>query len=100
MDDLTPLPAKEQEKREKAARRARSRVLRREKWLQGRDRRQRAYRSFKAAGRRALTLAISVLGATLVGYGVWMIYAPAGFIVGGLVLWILQWNYGSKGSDG
>lgn len=41
-----------------------------------------------------MTLAISVLGATLVGYGVWMIYAPAGFIVGGIMLWVLQWNYG------
>lgn len=69
-------------------------------WRRSRDQRQRSLKNLKNAARRALTLAISVVGATLVGYGVWMIYAPAGFIVGGFVLWILQWNYGSEGSDG
>ena len=69
-------------------------------WRETRERRQNAFKSFKSAGRRALTLAISVLGATLVGYGVWMIYAPAGFIVGGALLWVLQWNYGKEGSNG
>lgn len=29
-----------------------------------------------------------------------MIYAPAGFIVGGLLVWAIQWNYGDEGSDG
>ena len=80
-DDLKPLPRRVQW------------------WRETRDRRQHAYTSFKTAGRRALTLAISLLGATLVGYGVWMIYAPLGYIVGGSLLWVLQWNYGPKGSD-
>lgn len=87
--DLKPLPMWRQHW---YARRAR----RRAKWIEGRERRQKAYSSFKAAGRRGLTLAISLLGATLVGYGVWSIYAPAGFIVGGGLLWILQWNYGGR----
>lgn len=45
-----------------------------------------------------MTLAISMLGAILVAYGVWAIYAPAGYITGGILLWAVQWNYG--GSDG
>jgi len=69
-------------------------------WRRSRDQRSRSLKSLRKAARRALTLAISAVGATLVGYGVWMIYPPAGFIVGGAVLWILQWNYGSEGSDG
>lgn len=48
-------------------------------------------------GRRALTLAISLLGAMLVSYGVWQVYAPAGFVTGGILLWAVQWNYGEGG---
>lgn len=96
MDDLTPLPLRVQKRREKAAARTRKRNLRRQKWIDGRNRRLRAYRSFKAWGRRGLTLAISVLGATLVSYAAWMIYAPAGYLAAGILLWVLQWNYGRE----
>jgi hypothetical protein len=70
-------------------------------WRRSRDSRQRAARNLANAGRKGLTLAISVLGAILVSYGVWTIYAPAGYVVGGALLWTLQWNYGGReGSDG
>jgi hypothetical protein len=62
-------------------------------WRRTRDRRQAAYTTFKAMGAKALILAISVLGATLVSYGAWMIYAPAGYIVGGLLCWVLLWSH-------
>lgn len=69
-------------------------------WRRSRNQRQQGLKNLKKTARRALTLAISVVGATLVGYGVWMIYAPAGFIVGGAALWILQWNYGDREGEG
>ena len=69
-------------------------------WQRSRDRRQRAYTNLKTTGRRALTLAISLVGATLVSYGAWMIYAPAGMVIGGLLLWAIQWNYGSERGSG
>lgn len=62
-------------------------------WRRTRDQRQRAFTAFKSASAKVLTLAISVLGATLVSYGAWMIYAPAGFIVGGLLTWVLLWSH-------
>lgn len=69
-------------------------------WRRSRDRRRALAGNLKKAGRRGLTLAISVLGATLVSYGVWSIYAPVGYIAAGLLLWAIQWNYGDEGSDG
>lgn len=69
-------------------------------WRRSRDRRRVLAGNLKKAGRRGLTLAISVLGATLVSYGVWSIYAPVGYITAGLLLWAIQWNYGDEGSDG
>jgi hypothetical protein len=39
-----------------------------------------------------LTLAISVLGATLISYGVWLVYVPAGFVTGGFMAWLLLWS--------
>lgn len=35
----------------------------------------------------------------LVSFAVWQMYAPAGYGVGGLLVWALQWNYGKEGSD-
>lgn len=93
IDDLTPLPEKEQKRRERKARAAERRQRRVQWWLRSRDRRHAAYTSFKSGVIRALTLAISVLGATLVSYGVWMIYAPLGYIVGGLTVWLLLWSH-------
>jgi len=81
MDDLTPLPA------------WRQRVARwRQKWIRSRNRRQAAYRSFKSAAQKGLTLAISVLGAILISYGVWQMYAPLGYVVGGFLSWLLLWS--------
>jgi hypothetical protein len=69
-------------------------------WRRTRNQRRERAAGLKKAGREGLTLAISVLGATLVSYGVWMIYAPAGFIVAGLLLWGVQWNYGNERGNG
>ena len=70
------------------------------RWHRSKDRRSRACRSLGNAGRRGLTLAISMLGAMLVSYGVWSIYAPAGFMAAGVLLWAVQWNYGDKEGEG
>jgi hypothetical protein len=69
-------------------------------WQRSREARQRTLKNLGNAGRRGLTLAISLVGATLVSYGAWMIYAPAGYLVAGGLLWAIQWNYGDEGSDG
>ncbi len=69
-------------------------------WLRSRNQRKRALSHLTSAGRKGLTLAISGAGATLVSFGVYQIYAPAGYIAGGLLLWIIQWNYGQRGSVG
>lgn len=69
-------------------------------WRRSKDRRRTAYQNLKNAGARLLTLAISVLGATLISHGVYSVYAPAGYIVGGLLLWGVQWNYGKEEGEG
>lgn len=40
-----------------------------------------------------VSLAVSVVGATLVAYGVWSMHAPSGFIVGGVLVYLLQWSH-------
>lgn len=80
---LTPLPAWKQ-------RRARMVAW----WRKSRDRRLKAHKTFKALASRAITLAISAAGAILVSYGAWSIYAPAGYLLGGMLVWAIQWNYG------
>lgn len=40
-----------------------------------------------------VSLVISVLGATLIAYGVWTVYAPAGFVVAGVSVFALQWSH-------
>ena len=62
-------------------------------WREGRIGRARAWKSFKTVVVRVLTLAISVLGATLISFGVWQMYAPAGYIVGGALIWVLLWSH-------
>lgn len=42
---------------------------------------------------KLLTIAISVLGATLISYGVWSVYRPGGYIVAGTLIWVLQWSH-------
>lgn len=66
-------------------------------WQRSADRRRRRVAALRKAGRKAVTLAISGSGAILVSYGAWMIYAPAGYLAGGLILWAIQWNYGDEG---
>lgn len=63
-------------------------------------RRQKATTTFVSLFRRLVTLAISVVGGTLVAYGVWSIFEPAGYMVAGLLLWAIQWNYGNEEGSG
>lgn len=69
-------------------------------WRRSRDRRSTGYRNLKKTARRALTLAISVVGATLFSYAAWSVYAPAGYAIGGLLIWAIQWNYGDREGQG
>lgn len=69
-------------------------------WRRSRDRRRTALQNAKKTGRRALTLAVSVVGGTLISYGVWSVYPAAGFVVAGLLLWAIQWNYGEREGEG
>jgi hypothetical protein len=62
-------------------------------WRKSRNRRQTALTTFKNATAKALTLAISVAGAMLISYGVYSVYPPAGFLVAGVLVWVLQWSY-------
>lgn len=80
--DLTPLPVWRQ--RLAAARAA---------WRRSKDRRKRAASTLQSAGTLALSLAISLAGGTLIAYGVYLIFEPAGYITGGLMAWLLQWSH-------
>lgn len=62
-------------------------------WRRKRIARQIAYKSFKLQVAKLLTLAISVVGATLISYGVYDVYAPAGYVVGGIMCWLLLWSH-------
>lgn len=85
--DLTPLPPWRQKWNKLRA-----------DWRRSKERRRLAYKSFKRAARAALTLAVSVVGAILISFGVWSVYHPAGYVVAGLLLWGIQWNYGKEES--
>lgn len=87
--DLTPLPKWKQN---------RARVV--AWWRRSRDRRRTTLRNLRKTGRKAVTLAISLAGATLISYGVWSLHHAAGYVVAGVLLWAVQWNYGDEGSDG
>lgn len=69
-------------------------------WRRSRDQRRTALHTLENAGRRALTLAISVVGAMLVSYGVWSVHNPSGYVVAGVLLWAIQWNHGKEEGDG
>lgn len=86
MDDLTPLPAWRQRWN-----------AHRDRWKKTRNRRKQRLAAFASLARRGLTLAISGTGATLVAIGVYQVFAPAGWIAGGLLLWAVQWNHGDRG---
>lgn len=80
--DLKPLPTWQRRSRELRA-----------WWRRKRIARQIAYKSFKVQVAKLLTLAISVVGATLISYGVYDVYAPAGYVVGGIMCWLLLWSH-------
>lgn len=80
--DLTPLPKWKQRRAALVA-----------WWRRTKNQRQRAYKSFKSTASKALTLAISVLGGTLISFGVYSVYPPAGYAMGGLICWFLQWSH-------
>lgn len=68
-------------------------LLGRSKWRRGKGARSIAYANLKIVGAKLLTLAVSVVGAMLISFGVWQIYAPAGYIVGGILAFGLQWSH-------
>lgn len=81
--DLIPLPVW----RQKLARY-------RDQWRRSKDRRHRAWVTLQSAVTLALTLAFTLGGATLISFGVYRMYAPAGYITGGIMCWLLQWAAG------
>lgn len=65
------------------------------------DRRKKAWAALKSMATKLLTLAISVLGAILISVGAYQMYGPAGYVVGGLLCWVLLWAHeqGKGGSE-
>lgn len=74
-DDMTPLPRRVQW------------------WRRTKNQRQAALTTLKTTTAALLTLAVSVLGAMLISYGVYSVYPPAGFVVGGVMCWLLLWSH-------
>jgi hypothetical protein len=62
-------------------------------WRRKKIARQLAYKTFRTGAAKLLTLAISVLGATLISYGVYQVYPPAGYVTGGIICWLLLWSH-------
>jgi Flp pilus assembly protein TadB len=62
-------------------------------WRRTADRRRSAGVTLKTIALTLLTLAISMLGATLISLGVYSVYHPAGLVVGGVLVWVLQWSH-------
>lgn len=61
-------------------------------WRRTKNRRRETRKSFESGAAKLLTLAISVLGGILISYGVYQVYAPAGFVTGGFMCWLLLWS--------
>ncbi len=99
-DDPKPLPRWQQRRLEALARWRKWRSVRRIEWERSRNVRHRRLTAFKRVGHRVWTLAISLVGATLVSFGVSLYSRPAGLIGGGLLLWASQWNYGTGRGEG
>lgn len=74
-DDMTPLPRRVQW------------------WRRTKIQRQAALTTLKTMTAALLTLAVSVLGAILISYGVYQVYVPAGYFVGGAMCWLLLWSH-------
>lgn len=73
--DLTPLPTRVQW------------------WRSTAGRRQKALLAFKVMVGTLVSLAVSMLGATLISFGVYSVYRPAGLIVAGVLVFVLQWSH-------
>ena len=73
--DLTPLPRRVQY------------------WRRTKNQRHAALKTLKTTAAALVVLAVSVLGAILVSYGVYQVYPPAGFVTGGLMCWLLLWSH-------
>jgi hypothetical protein len=65
----------------------------RQRWRAAAGRREKHLLAFKAMVGTLLSLAVSCAGATLVAYGVWSVYQPAGYVVAGALVWALQWSH-------
>jgi hypothetical protein len=65
-------------------------------WSRTQFRRAKVAATVASVVQRVVTLAISLVGAILVAYGVWSIFEPLGYVTGGLLLWGIQWNYGNE----
>lgn len=74
-DDLTPLPRRVQW------------------WRRTKNQRRAALTTLKSTAAALLVLAVSAAGAMLISYGVYSVYAPAGYVVGGLMCWLLLWSH-------
>lgn len=75
VDDLTPLPRRVQW------------------WRRTKNQRRAALTTLKSIAAALLVLAVSAAGAMLISYGVYSVYAPAGYVVGGLMCWLLLWSH-------
>jgi hypothetical protein len=62
-------------------------------WRETRNRRVKAWQTLKTLAAKAIILAITALGAILISYGVHQVYAPAGFVIGGAMCWLLLWSH-------
>jgi len=70
-------------------------------WRRSANRRRNARQSIVKAAPAVWWFAISVAGAILIAFGAYQIYAPSGYIVGGLLAWLLVWsNEQDKGRQG
>jgi hypothetical protein len=61
-------------------------------WVRTKNQRRIAYLSLIKLLKKGLTLAVSVLGAMLISFGAYQIYAPVGYVTGGLLCWVLVWS--------
>lgn len=62
-------------------------------WRRTKNQRHAALKTLKSTAAALLTLAVSVLGAILVSYGVYQVYIPAGYMTGGMMCWLLLWSH-------
>ena len=46
----------------------------------------------RAAASRSLTLCLGIAGAGLIAYGAYLVYPPAAFIIGGIIVLFAGWD--------